>query len=313
MNKVIFYICNKVHLLDLAGAVQVFYESGNYGHAYEIHFVSDQVEQLCSSRLGLFALEHFSSVVPGPGDIVIVPGYDLKQPPPDGSLPVYEWLRSLERSDTILCSICTGAFMLAKAGVLEGRECTTHWTYTDRLQKEYPSLRVHKDKVFVRSGHIYTSAGVTTGIDLALYLLEERHGADFSYLVARDLVVYMRRNGNESQESIYIKHRQHINYPVHEVQDWIIHHLREKITIEHLAGIVHTSPRNLTRLFKSATGITVGQYLEKLRLEKALHLLREDCKIGEVALECGLQSTNQLRSLLRKHRGVLPSGLRSAV
>jgi len=302
MNKVVFFISSHVHLLDLAGAVQVFYESGTYGCPYEIRFVSDQPEQLCSSQLAFFSLEHFSNVSVGPDDIVIVPGYDLKQSPVKEQQPVFDWLKKLEQTQASICSVCTGAFTLAKAGLLEGKDCTTHWLYTDRLQKDYPSLKVHRDKLFVKSGNIYSSAGVTTGIDLALYLLELRHGAAHSYKVARDLVVYIRRDGNEAQESVYLQHRQHISYPVHEAQDWILHHLHEKITIDQLAGLIHTSPRNLTRLFKSSTGITIGQYIEKLRLERARQLLREHRKIEGIARECGFQSTNQLRNLFRKHK-----------
>lgn len=313
MNKVLFFIHDRVHLLDLAGAVQVFYESGNYGVPYDIHFVSDRPDQHCSSNLRVFALEHFSSVQTGPSDIVFVPGYNTQVAVTEGLDPVYTWLRTAQQDGALICSICTGAFFLAAAGLLDGRECTTHWMYTDKLQQAYPLATVLRDKLFVRSGNVYSSAGVTTGIDLALYLLEQRHGAPHSYRVARDLVVYMRRDGNESQESVYLQHRQHISYPIHEVQDWIIHHLGERISLEQLAALAHTGPRNLTRLFKAKTGITVGEYIEKLRVEKAVQLLRDKQKIDGVARDCGFQSTNQLRTLLKRHKGMLPNTLRALV
>jgi transcriptional regulator GlxA family with amidase domain len=115
------------------------------------------------------------------------------------------------------------------------------------------------------------------------------------------LVVYIRRDGNDSQNSIYLQYRQHINGQIHEIQDWMIHHLDEKIKIEQLAEMVYTSPRNLTRLFKATTGITIGDYLEGLRVEKAKHLLKENNKVEVVAKACGFLSTNQLRTILKKH------------
>jgi transcriptional regulator GlxA family with amidase domain len=309
--KVLFYIHDQVHLLDLAGAVQVFYESGNYGHPYDLHFVSRLPDQTCSSKLRLFALEDYRAFSPGPEDILIVPGYSTQAASAEGLPAVYAWLRESEARGAVLCSVCTGSFLLAEAGVLDGKDCTTHWMYTDILQRKFPQTRVYKDKLFVHAGNVYTSAGVTTGLDLALFMLEERHGASHAYAVARDLVVYIRRDGNEDQESVYLQYRQHISYPVHEVQDWIMHHLNDKLTLEDLSAHVHTTSRNLTRLFKSATGITVGYYIEKLRAEKAGRLLQDGLKIEEVARECGLKSTNQLRTLYKRHKGILPSGQRT--
>src|SRR6201999_2870126 len=114
--------------------------------------------------------------------------------------------------------------------------------------REYPALKVETDRLFVKDGNIYTSAGVITGLDLALYLLEERHGPEFACKVAREMVVYIRRDGSESQESIYLQYRSHLNDDIHRIQDWMIRHLQEKILIENLAALVYRSPRNLTRL-----------------------------------------------------------------
>ncbi len=305
--KVIFYIHDQVHLLDLAGAVQVFYESGNYGHPYELHFVSRRPNQTSSASLRLFALEDYQDFALSTGDLLIVPGYSTQKASAEGLSAVYAWLRESEARGAILCSVCTGSFLLAEAGVLDGKACTTHWMYTEILQKEFPRTKVFKDRLFVQAGNVYTSAGVTTGLDLALFMLEERHGASHAYAVAKDLVVYIRRDGNEDQQSVYLQYRQHISYPVHEVQDWIVHHLSGKLTLEALSAQVHTTSRNLTRLFKSATGITIGQYIEKLRAEKAGRLLLDGLKIDEVARECGLKSTNQLRTLYKRHKGILPS------
>lgn len=309
-NRVIFFISREVHILDLAGVVQAFYEAGYYGHPYELIYVSDNPDQVSSAQLQFAGLVHYSQVAIGPSDIVIIPGYDLRQLKASQSIPFHQWLRCASESGVTLCSVCTGVFTVAEAGLLEGKECTTHWKYTGRLQKDYPALKVLTNRLFVKSGNIYSSAGVTTGLDMALYLLEERHGPAFAYQVARELVVYIRRDGSESQDSIYLQYRQHINADIHMVQDWILQNIQKKISVEKLAALVFTSPRNLTRLFKMTTGITIGQYLEKLRVEKAIHLLQQQYKIGAITKQCGLQSANQLRSIVRRHTGKLPSELK---
>lgn len=309
-NRVLFYINKEVHILDLAGAMQTFYEAGEYGIPYEILYVSDEKDQVSSANLRLAGLQDYSSVRVDPSDILIVPGYDLRRMPSLRKKPFYDWLRGAVEMGAVVCSICTGTFTLAQAGLLDGKECTTHWKYTDRLQKDYPAIQVLTNRLFVKSGSLYTSAGVTTGLDMALFLLEERHGAEFAYQIARELVVYIRRDGNESQESIYLQYRRHINNDIHLVQDWIIRNMEKKIMVEQLAALIYTSPRNLTRLFKATTGITIGQYLEKLRVEKATLLLHQDTKIDTITHLCGLQSTNQLRHIIRKHTGSLPSRLK---
>jgi transcriptional regulator GlxA family with amidase domain len=308
--RVIFFLTNEVHVLDLAGAVQAFYEATYYGQPYEIEYVSASAGVTCSAKLQLAGLRHYSAVEVMPDDILIVPGFDLRQlrEPPDEAL--HAWLKAADEARVTICSVCTGAFLLARAGLLDHRECTTHWRYTDRLKEEYPALRVQTNRVFVRSDHVYTSAGVTTGVDMALFLLEQRHGAEFVFRVARELVVYIRRDRDEMQESIYLQYRRHMRDDIHTVQDWIIHHLHEKILVEELAALVYMSARNLTRLFKMTTGITIGRYLEKLRVEKALHLLQQEGKIESIARECGLQSDSQLRQMIKRHTGRVPSAAR---
>jgi transcriptional regulator GlxA family with amidase domain len=306
-NRVIFFVNRGVHLLDLAGAVQAFYEATEYGQPYRIEYCSEDPDPVCSAGLPFGRLAHYSTVKVGPGDLLIVAGFEMRELSQSDAL--LAWLRKAAVSEAVICSVCTGAFLLGEAGLLDNGECTTHWKYTEQLRREYPRVRVLTDRLFVKCGNIYTSAGVTTGLDMALFLLEERHGPEFAYKVARELVVYIRRDGSEPQESVYLQYRSHVNGDIHLIQDWMIHHLPEKIRIEELAALIFTSPRNLTRLFKLTTGVTVGQYLEKLRVEKAVHLLRQRAKIGAIPKQCGLQSENQLRALLKKHTGRLPSEL----
>lgn len=312
-DRVIFFINKETHILDLAGAVQTFYESGDYGKPFEILYVSDNARQPCSAQLQFTGLKRYTRIKVLPSDILVIPGYDLRRVPPRESRTFFNWLRQADKAGATICSICTGAFTLAAAGLLKGKECTTHWKYTERLQKDFPDAKVLSNRLFVKSGHIYTSAGVTTGLDMALALLEERFGPEFAYKIAREMVVYIRRDGTEPQDSIYMQYRSHVNDDIHTVQDWIVRHLPKKIKVEELAALIYTSPRNLTRQFKKSTGITVGEYMEKLRVEKAVHLLNSNHKVGAVTEQCGLQSANQLRHIIRKHTGSLPSALRKGL
>lgn len=299
-NRVIFFIFNNVHLLDLAGAVTVFYESGCCGKPYDLHYVSPYDNPGTSSGLGFTNVEPLSSVTVNRNDIVIVAGMEItKWNRADDHLWI-PWLQSAAASGATLCSICTAAFALAAAGLLNGQNCTTHWAWTSVLQQQYPLLKVIENKLFVQSGRIFTSAGIATGIDLALYLVEEQQGAAFACLVAKDMVVYLRRDGMEAQHSIYLQSRQHVNHHIHQIQDYITRHLQHKITIGELAELVFISPRNLTRLFKSATGITIGQYIQSLRQEKAKHLLKTRQKLAWVAKECGYPGTAQLRKFVKE-------------
>lgn len=299
-NRIIFFLFDKVHLLDLAGAVTVFYESGCCGQPYELRYVSPWPHPATSSGLRFAAVDPPTAVTITPEDIIIVAGMELAKWNRKEDHLWMPWLQEAAATGATICSVCTAAFALAAAGLLDGHSCTTHWAWTSSLQKQYPRLKVVENKLFVKSGKLFTSAGIATGIDLALYLVEEQHGAAFAYMVAKDMVVYIRRDGTEPQHSVYLQNRQHINYQVHQVQDYIAHHLHKKITIEDLAALVHISPRNLTRLFKSTTGLTIGQYIQQLRQEKAQHLLKAQHKIAWVAKECGFKGPDQLRRLMKK-------------
>lgn len=299
-NRVIFFLFDSVHLLDLAGAVTVFYESGCCGKKYDMRYVSPYHHPETSSGLGFTNVEPLSSVTVHQNDIVIVAGMEIdKWNRADDQLWI-PWLQAAAKSAAIVASVCTAAFALAAAGLLNGQNCTTHWAWTTTLQKRYPLIKVIENKLFVQSGRIFTSAGIATGIDLALYLIEQQHGVAFACLVAQDMVVYIRRDGADAQNSIYLQNRQHINQYIHQVQDYITKHLHHKITIEELANLIFISPRSLTRVFKSATGVTIGQYIQLLRQEKAKHLLKTKHKMAWIAKECGYSSTTQLRKSVKE-------------
>lgn len=307
-----FYIPKQLHLLDLSGVLQVFQEANDLGSDYQFKFISHDAQVQTSAGLIFTAVEPFDKFTPSSKDLVFVPGFDQHQ---KISIEQYNdfflWLHQAAEKGVVISSICTGAFLLAEAGLLNNRECTTHWRYVDQLAKDFPKLDVQKNILFTQDENIYTSAGIVTGIDLALFLIENLHGAQLAADVAKDLVVYKRRVGSDSQESVYLQNRSHHDERIHLVQDWIVQNLNKPSTIEFLAEMARISSRNLTRIFKKKTGMTIANYRNKLRIEKAQNLLtHSNYKVDHIASLCGYNSPKQLRAILKEHLGYLPHKLR---
>jgi transcriptional regulator GlxA family with amidase domain len=216
----------------------------------------------------------------------------------------FNWLKACAENMVTVCSICNGAFALGEAGLLDGIECTTHWRRIEQLQSRYPRAKVLADVLYVKTNRVYTSAGVSAGIDLSLSILEDLKGPLFTHKVARSLVVYHRRSHNHKQESIYLDYRNHINPQVHQVQDYLIEHLDEENDLESLAALVAMSSRNLSRVFKEKTGVTVLEYLTQLRLEKATTLLNNpEYTLEYIASQCGFKTARQLQRIIKEKKG----------
>lgn len=311
-TKIYFYIPKQLHLLDLSGVLQVFQEANDLGTNYEFKFISHHVQVQTSAGLIFTAVEPFGQFTPSDKDLIFIPGFNQHQEINTSDFKdFFLWLHEAAKNGVSICSICTGAFLLAKAGLLNNRVCTTHWRYVEQLAKDFPKLEVQQNILFTQDQNIYTSAGIVTGIDLALFLIENRHGAQLAADVAKDLVVYKRRRGSESQDSVYLQNRNHLDERIHLVQDWIVHNLEHPSTIEFLSEMANTSPRNLTRIFKKKTGMTIADYRNKLRVEKARSLLdHSDYKVDYIARLCGYNSPKQLRVLLKEYLGYLPHKLR---
>lgn len=298
-----FYVTDQVHLLDLGGVLHVFQEAIDLGFPYQLEFISSSQKIKSSAGLWLSGIKLFTEVSLTQNDFIFIPGFSSHDT--EFSFPTTafnDWLIAKHNLGCTICSICSGAFILANSGILNHLQCTTHWSLIDRLKKEHPTLHVKKDVLFTEENRIYTSAGIVTGIDLALYLIEKRHGKEVAIKIAKELVVYKRRKGTESQESVYLQHRNHIDEKIHMVQDWIIHNLEKTATINDLAALVNISPRNLTRIFKKQTGTTIAAYRTKIRVEKAKSLLiHSDHKIAYIATLCGFKTTKQLQHILKNH------------
>lgn len=311
MTRVLFLILPGVELLDFAGPLQTLHEAAALGCPYEIHACSPRPEADTDQGPVLARLEPLPD--PAAGDLVFVPGspaFHRTRPDP----AVLAWLRKADRAGARICSICTGAFLLGEAGLLDGRECTTHWAYVDVLQTRFPRARVLGSRLFVTSGRVTTSAGIVAGVDMTLDLLDQAHGPRMAARVARELVVYIRRDGGHSQRSVYLDYRDHLHQGIHELQDWLAEHPGEDRPLAQLAPLAGMSVRNLTRQFRTATGISLTEYITRLKLERARHLMRDPgLTLEAVADQSGLGEARRLRRLWRQAFGEAPSRQRGRV
>lgn len=302
MITLAFVIPPTVELLDMAGPVQVFTEAKFYGFNANIEFYTYQDEPKSTSGLVFHNVKNCREARLKEGDYVFVPGMDnnyVNGIPFKAQRDFFNWLKECYENKIIVCSICTGAFALGHAGLLKNTECTTHWRRVKELQMQFPAAKVVSDILFIKSNNIYTSAGISAGIDLALAILENLKGPLFTHKVARGLVVYHRRSGKHNQQSIYLDYRNHINPKIHEVQDYLIDNLSKENKISDLASKVGMSPRNLSRTFKEKTGSTILEYLTLLRVEFANTMLKNpDFTLEYIASKCGFKTSRQLRRIL---------------
>ncbi len=221
------------------------------------------------------------------------------------------WLRSAAPRSRRVGSVCTGAFLLARAGLLAGRRATTHWTACAALARTYPTVEVEPDPIFVRDGNVYTSAGVTAGIDLTLALVEEDLGAPAALAVARELVLFIRRPGGQAQFSAGLAGPAAQRPSLRSLQDWVADHLDADLSVAALAERSFMSQRNFARVFTVEVGMTPGAYIESLRLERARGLLEStDAQLEEVAARCGFGTVETLRRTFGRRLKVSPSDYR---
>jgi transcriptional regulator GlxA family with amidase domain len=220
-------------------------------------------------------------------------------------------LRAAAGRSRRVASVCTGAFLLARAGLLDGRRATTHWNSCGELARRYPAVHVESDPIFVRDGDVYTSAGVTAGIDLALALVDEDLGPKLARDVARWLVLFLRRPGGQSQFSAALAGQQAEREPLRDLQGWVMDHLDEDLTVPALAERVFMSPRNFARAFKREVGMTPAVYVETVRVERARTLLETGGEgVEQVARRCGFGTVETMRRVFRRRLGVSPGDYR---
>ncbi|MDX6744951.1 AraC family transcriptional regulator [Actinocorallia sp. A-T 12471] len=294
MPKVVFLLLPGVHLLDLAGPAQVFSSAAELGHPYTLHYVADRGVRRVESHqgVGLAVGEEWPEL--GAEDLVVVPGWHGTSPVGAGSA---RRLAAHHAGGGTVASVCAGADALGRAGLLDGRRCTTHHELQDELARRYPKAKVVRDILFVSDDRVVTSAGIASGTDLALHLVAERHGPAAAARVARSMVVYVRRNGDEPQASVMLAHRAHLSDTVHRVQDLIDARFAEPLALADLAAQAGVSPRTLTRRFAEATGLTPLRYQQLLRAEHAERLITAGRTIESAAHAVGFRDPRMLRRL----------------
>jgi transcriptional regulator GlxA family with amidase domain len=295
--NVVFFLLPRLHILDLAGPTQVFSTADDLGYPHRLHYVADQPSVTTAQGLTVQAATAWPEL--GPGDLVVIPGWrsPTLRGGPRPSRAVLGRVAGHHAAGGTVASVCSGADLLGQAGLLDGRRCTTHHDLQDELQARYRHARVEKDVVYVVDDRVVTSAGIASGIDLALHLVATGHGPAAAARIARSMVVYARRVGDESQDSAMLRHRWHLRDAVHRAQDRIDAHFAEQLSLADLAHASGVSERTLTRQFVESTGLTPLRYQQTLRLERAEHLIGHGATVEAAAHAVGFADARMLRRL----------------
>ncbi|MFG1704288.1 GlxA family transcriptional regulator [Nonomuraea sp. M3C6] len=308
-KKVAVVVYDGVRLLDVTSPVEVFDTAAELGGSYELVICSPAGADVTASAGVRLAANARAGEVAGVHTVVVPGSHDLPRLPP---LPaVLEAVDGLAGASERVASVCTGAFVLAEAGLLDGRRATTHWRHAATLAHRYPRVTVEPDAIYVRDGRMITSAGVSSGVDLALALVEQDEGAELAREVARDLVVFMQRPGGQSQFSVAARTPR----PRHDALRGLLDEIAADPAGDHalpsMAARAGMSARHLTRLFHEQVGTTPAGHVESVRLEAAQALLEAGESVTGAAHRSGLGSDESLRRAFLRHLGVTPSAYRA--
>jgi transcriptional regulator GlxA family with amidase domain len=306
-RSIVIVAFDDVQALDVIGPAEVFAMAAQHTRAdYEVSIVTPGGGTVRSSS-GI-RLEADGDVyrVRGPIDTLMVAGGPgTREGQSDSELTAR--IAALASKSRRITSVCSGALLLAAAGLLDGRRATTHWIACDELESTYPNVTVERDPIFVRDGNVATSAGVTAGMDLALALVEEDYGAAISLGIARGLVLFMRRPGGQSQFSAQLAAQPAEREPLRELQAWIPDHLDQDLSVSALAARAYMSERNFARAFRRETGMTPAAHVEAARVERARSELEQTAlPIDAIAARCGFGSPETLRRAFHRRLGVAP-------
>ncbi|MEV7010329.1 GlxA family transcriptional regulator [Streptosporangium sp. NPDC051022] len=312
-HRVGILVFDGVKLLDVAGPSEVFTEANRLGAAYELVLCSPGGEQVVSSTGMRIPVDADANADTNADDVrfdtVLVMGGDAFPGHPVGA-ELLAAARHLAGHASRVSSICTGAFILAAAGLLDGRRATTHWKHTQTLRRSYPEVLVEPDAIFVRDGSVYTSAGVTAGIDLALALLEDDHGDELARSVAQSLVVFLQRPGGQSQFSPSLRGPRPQGPLLRAVFDAVAADPAGDHSVSRLASRAGVSTRHLTRLFQNEVGMSPAKYVELIRFDAAKAMLDAGHSVTSAAERAGFGSSESLRRAFVSRLGVSPRAYR---
>jgi len=316
-REVVILVYPGVQSLDLTGPLEVFAgaqrlvdsESGGR-RGYRVSVLSRDGAPLATSS-GLAITPH-AGVGEAPAEIdtlIVAGGYGSFQAAADAEL--IGWLAHAARGARRTASVCTGAFLLAQAGLLDGCRAATHWASADELARRHPAVAVDPEPIFLRDGQVWTSAGVTAGMDLALAMVEEDLDREVALTIARHLVLFLRRPGNQSQFSATLVTQQPRREPLREVQRHAVENPAADLSVQEMAARAHMSPRHFARSFRAEVGVTPARYVERVRLEAARRCLEETREsVNAVAASCGFGTPETMRRVFLRALGVGPAEYR---
>ena len=307
-----------IFLLDIAGPCDVFMAAeralgenpGNRQAGYEILLASPVDTKKIVTKSGIeIDCAVLVSEIKRPIDTLIVAGFARMQL--KSGHPFFQWLRHINPKVRRIGSVCIGTYALAEAGILDGKQATTHWEFSQDFQLRYPAVKVDTNPFYTRDCNVYTSGGVASGIDLALALVEEDYGRELALNAARKLVLPLRRTGYQSQFSTLLQVHSLENSIAGKLHPWLIRHLAEELSVVRLAEQSNMSVRNFTRVFLKQTGLTPAKFVEKLRIEIARKYLEDsDLTMDEIAMKCGLGGLVSMRRTFMRDMMVSPSDYR---
>jgi len=312
-RRIVVLTVPDAQLLDVAGPAQVFAtadEMGSPAGGYSLTVVSPTGGVVATSS-GIAIATAPPAAARGPIDtLVIAGGPGARAAVADRALiaRIRGWSKRARRT----CSVCTGAFLLAEAGLLDGKRAATHWSRCAELQARYPRVRVEPDPIFVRDGALWSSAGVTAGIDLALALVEDDLGHELAMRVARGLVVFLKRPGGQSQFSAPLSAQTADDHALDALHGWMAAHLDADLRVERLAARAGMSPRTFARVYAAKLGTTPAKTVERLRVEAARRAIEEGgAPIKQIAHRCGFGDEERMRRAFVRRLGVSPSDYRT--
>lgn len=304
---------DNMQALDLTGPLDVFGAANELASGmppYGLRVIGVHAGTVCAEN-GLVVLPACSIEDAPPLDTLLIPGGSgsrLGNADPQ----LLAWLRRQAETARRMVSVCTGAYMLAATGLLDGRRVTTHWQYAEDLARRFPAIHVEPERLFLRDGRFATSGGLTAGIDLALALVQEDLGAAASLAVARHLVMYVTRPGNQTQFSAPLAAQAQATGRMGTLVDWLLAHLKDEITSERMAEQVSMSPRHFRRVFADTFGTSPARFVEHLRLEQAcMRLTRDRASIDRIASSVGFHSADVFRRAFRARYGATPGEYRA--
>jgi transcriptional regulator GlxA family with amidase domain len=308
-----FLVVPGTGVLDIAGPWEVLGHANDVlgRPAYELEALGPRAPAI-QTRHGLVVggirpLPRSGARLP---DVAIVAGAPVR-PLPEVDARLVPWLRRFHARIPTVVSICTGAFVLAAAGALDGRRATTHWMFLDELRARYPAVRVVDDGIFVKDRGVWTSAGITTGIDLTLSMVEEDHGHRVAMAVARRLVLFLRRSGNQAQFSAALKRQEEEPPKLRDISTFVLDHLDEPLLVERIARRVAMSPRTLSRWCREHLGESPAELVRRLRIEEARRLLEEtSLPLKDITARTGLGDASTMWRAFTRRLGVTPAAYR---